>query len=278
MKVQLGLFSKIFTGDSVDSILENTQALGCNCLHINWKLLGMAAFPTELPPVEIKKLQQKLSHMRIQVASISCTYNMIHPNEEIRIAGRKGVEAAAAISHLLGYPLLSLCTGTLHPQDKWAYHPNNKSQEAWDTLCRELDILIDIAEAHKVKLGIEPEHSNVIYDAEAALSLLGAYEGAPLSIILDLANLVPSYPDQKAPYILKTYLPSLLPLTEIIHLKELTPSLTPTVPGKGILPLEELIQDSQQLGFKGGYICHGFSREELPFLKKWISRHFSPKK
>ncbi|MEM8900363.1 MAG: sugar phosphate isomerase/epimerase [Bacteroidota bacterium] len=179
MNQKLGLFSKMFSGESPNTILEKVCTHGFHQLHINWELMGHSPLPYYIQEEEVAALQRSLSERNMKVASISCTYNMIHPHRKELIAGRKGVEAAASVAYLLGKPLLSLCTGTLNTDDKWASHPENFSEKAWEAFCRELDILLEIAEKYEVRLGIEPEYTNVIHNTEKALKLLTTYEGAP---------------------------------------------------------------------------------------------------
>lgn len=277
MNQKLGLFSKIFSGESTDTILGEVSKHGFHHLHINWGILAHPPLPDYVAEEEVAALQKRLTERNMKVVSVSCTYNMIHPDEEIRIAGRKVVEATAKSAHLLGNPLLSLCTGTFNPHDKWAYHPDNDSPKAWEMFCRELDILLEIAERYKVCLGIEPEYANVIHHSEKAVRLLTTYEGAPLRIIFDLANLVPSGTSEEASEVIQADIPKLFPYTEIVHVKDRTLGGIPTVPGNGFLPLAEYVKQWQALDFQESYIFHGFEKEALSDLKKWIPDHFQPK-
>ena len=277
MMQKIGVFSKMFSGESTDSILTEVSERGFHHLHINWELLGHSPLPGYISEEEVAALQKSLAARHMKVASISCTYNMIHPDTQQRTAGRKGVEAAARVAHLLEKPLLSLCTGTLNPRDKWAYHPDNDSPKAWEAFCKELDILLRTAEKYDVQLGIEPEYANVIHNTEKTLRLLAAYKGAPLKIIFDLANLVPTNKAKEAAEVMRTDIPKLFPFTEIAHIKDKTPVGTPTVPGKGMLPLAEYLKCWQALDFQGAYLFHGFKKEALPDLTKWISHHLPPK-
>ncbi|MEM7514549.1 MAG: TIM barrel protein, partial [Bacteroidota bacterium] len=161
--------------------------------------------------------------------------------------------------------------------DKWASHPDNDSPKAWEAFCRELDILLEIAERYEVRLGIEPEYANVIHHTEKAVRLLATYEGAPLRIIFDLANLVPSGTSEEASEVIEADIRKLFPYTEIVHVKDKTSGEIPTVPGNGFLPLADYVKRWQALDFQGAYIFHGFEKEALSDLKKWIPYHFPPK-
>jgi len=87
--------------------------------------------------------------------------------------------------------LLTLCTGTRHPADMWAYHPENQSPEAWNDMVDALRQVCRIASGYGLRTAIEPETANVVCDARAAERVfeeLGPDAGS-LSIILDAANL-----------------------------------------------------------------------------------------
>ena len=99
---------------------------------------------------------------------------------------RLGVLAAHAAD--LGTDLLTLCTGTRNPDNMWRDHPQNSSPEAWSDLLTAMEQALAHAEGQNVRLGIEPEVSNVVSSPHKARDLLNTMRSDRLTIVMDGAN------------------------------------------------------------------------------------------
>ena len=93
----------------------------------------------------------------ISIAAVSGTYNMIHPNKQVRRDGMARLAVLAEACATMGTRLITLCTGTRDSEDQWRGHPDNSSLEAWSDLRTEMEAAIEIAERFDIFLGIEPE-------------------------------------------------------------------------------------------------------------------------
>lgn len=127
----------------------------------------------------------------LDIPSVSATYNVIHPDRELR--AQQTAQAVRLITHAaeLGADVVTLCTGTRDPQNMWRAHPDNQTAQAWTDLRATLDVLLDAARDAGVQLGVEPEFANVVADAPTAARLLEQLGvDAPIGIILDPANLL----------------------------------------------------------------------------------------
>ena len=71
-------------------------------------------------------------------------------------------EAAAQ----LRIPQVTLCTGTRDRENMWQTHPDNRSHQAWADLLETMERALGIASQAGVTLAIEPEHANVVSDAD----------------------------------------------------------------------------------------------------------------
>jgi len=128
------------------------------------------------------------------------TFNLIDPTA-LKMGLSRLPELAKA-AHAIGCDLLTLCTGTRHPKDMWAYHPDNQLPDAWHDMIQALRQVSRIAGRYGVRLAIEPETANVVCDAQAAeraLLELGE-DGDVFSIILDAANLYRPPSDPRKDY------------------------------------------------------------------------------
>ena len=123
------------------------------------------------------------------IAAISGTYNMIHPDAAIRADGLARLATLIRAAPLMGVPLVTLCTGTRHPTDQWAHHPDNAGPAAWHDLIVEMVKAVSLAEACGVDLGIEPELANVVSSPKLARRLIDSIGSPRIRIVLDPANL-----------------------------------------------------------------------------------------
>jgi sugar phosphate isomerase/epimerase len=122
---------------------------------------------------------------------VSATYNVVHPDKELR--RRQTAAAVGLIARVpaLGADVVTICTGTRHPDDIWRGHPENAREDAWSELRATLEVLLAAAAAAGVRLGVEPEPGNVVRDARSAARLLDELgPDAPIGIVFDPANLL----------------------------------------------------------------------------------------
>lgn len=125
----------------------------------------------------------------VRICAVSTTFNLIQPSA--LEAGLSRLPALAKAALAVDCDLLTLCTGTMHPADMWAYHPENRSPKAWNDMVDALRQVCRIASRYGLRTAIEPETAKVVCDAQAAERVFEELgPGAcSLSIVLDAANL-----------------------------------------------------------------------------------------
>jgi sugar phosphate isomerase/epimerase len=127
----------------------------------------------------------------VGIPSVSVTYNVIHPEAELRAVQTSQADRLIGLVPILGAEVVTLCSGTRGPDNMWRAHPGNLADDAWTDLRRTLDELLAAAGEAGVRLGIEPEPGNVVRDANRAARLLDELgHDAPIGIVLDPANLL----------------------------------------------------------------------------------------
>ena len=72
------------------------------------------------------------------------------------------LEVLAAACRWLDTRIITLCTGTLDPDDMWKWHPENVRESTWDAWSRSMREAVKIADRHEVTLAFEPEINNVV--------------------------------------------------------------------------------------------------------------------
>ncbi|MEM9574597.1 MAG: TIM barrel protein, partial [Pseudomonadota bacterium] len=192
--MQVGVFAKTFAGSDPDQVLAACQKAGFKTVQYNMSCSGLASLPSSIPPNVAHAVMIAAGNHGIEIAAVSATYNMVDANLKRRETERRSFEAIAKIAGLMGADLLTVCSGSMHPTDKWQYHPSNDDPKSWIDMCKEFELLLELAEQYNVFIGVEPEQANVVNSAQMARRLLDEFSGSRIRIVLDPANIVEDQP------------------------------------------------------------------------------------
>jgi sugar phosphate isomerase/epimerase len=188
---RLGIFARTFRRDTPEAVAAAVAAAGFAMAHWSFAAIGRPALAEGIERETFGRVRAGFDRLGIVIPSVSVTYNLVHPDRDLR--RRQTASAVELIARVpsLGADVATLCSGTREPADMWRGHPQNAGPEAWSDLRDTLDVLLDAAARAGVRLGIEPEPGNVVRDAVAAARLLDELgPGAPIGIIFDPANLL----------------------------------------------------------------------------------------
>jgi sugar phosphate isomerase/epimerase len=188
--LELGIFAKTYRRASVDEVFDAIAGCGLSCTQWNWSCVpGLSSLPESVPAEITRSVYREAARSRVSICAISATFNLIEP-ASFKMGLSRLPELAKA-ANAIGCNLLTLCTGTRHPTNMWAYHAGNQLPDAWNDMIDGLRQVSRVASRYGIRLAIEPETANVVCNAQAAeraLLELGE-DGQNLSIILDAANL-----------------------------------------------------------------------------------------
>ena len=146
--------------------------------------------------------------------------------------------------------MITLCTGTRDPHDKWKSHPGNAGAEAWRAFRAELDLLLRDADTYDLILGIEPEKSNVVSSAVVARRLVDELKSDRVKIVFDAANLAEG---ADLAYDL------LCEFTGMIHAQ-----------GPDLNDFSPLLERLVRSGFAGPVIAHGVDESDAPAVASFL--------
>ncbi|QWF83518.1 sugar phosphate isomerase/epimerase family protein [Amycolatopsis sp. CA-230715] len=181
----LGVFSRTWPPMNASDLAHTVSDSGFGQVHFNLASAGL----NQLDAPGATAVRAAFDQAAVAITSMSATYNMIDPDPDRR--HRSTAEAVALIHQApsLGVRMISLCTGSRHPTDKWAWHPDNASPRAYSDLLATMRQLVPAAREAGVRLGVEPDPGNVIDSAGAARRLLRDVDGT-VGVILDPGNLI----------------------------------------------------------------------------------------
>jgi sugar phosphate isomerase/epimerase len=262
--MQLGIFAKTFTGTSPGPVLAAVRAAGFSAAQYNMACSGLNALPDRIPPDAAEAVAKAAAAQGLNIAAVSATYNMAHPDPAARASGRAALAAIAAAAPAMGTRLLTLCTGSRDALDQWRHHPDNQSQAAWSDMRAECEALLAIAEEHDLLLGIEPELGNVVNSASAAARLLREAGSPRLRIVFDPANLFERAAASEQRHIFDAALDMLGGAVSLAHAKDRTADGGFAAAGLGVIDWAHYLGALKRIGFDGALIVHGLTAQEAP--------------
>jgi sugar phosphate isomerase/epimerase len=241
-------------------------------VQFNFACAGLPGLPEAIPDGLVERIRHAADEHRIAIGAISGTFNMIHPNAQLRREGLRKLEVVAGACAQLGARVVTLCTGTRDAENMWRGHPDNGSPEAWRDLRVSLTKALTIANKHDLVLGIEPETSNVIDSASKARRLLDEMKSPRLKIIMDAANLFHPGDLPRQREILESAFELLGGDLVLAHAKELASDghSAGLAVGSGVLDWELYIELLGRAKFGGPLILHGFEEADAAASVRFI--------
>lgn len=270
--MRLGIFAKSFAGNQPGAVMAATRAAGYGVVQYNMACSSLPSMPEAIPEGVAEAVQTAARDHDLEIAAVSATYNMIHPDPARRWRGHDSLEVIAGAAHRMGTRLLTLCTGTRDPDDQWRAHPDNASPQAWRDLITSLETALDIAERHDIDLGIEPELGNVIASAAKARSLIDEMASPRLKIILDPANLFETAAPAEQRRLISEAVDLLADRIVMAHAKDRDTAGGFATAGKGVLDYDHYLACLVRIGFDGPLVTHGLAADEAAEVAAFLGR------
>jgi sugar phosphate isomerase/epimerase len=272
--MKLGIFAKTFHGATPLAVLSAARDAGYQAVQYNMTCSGLAALPLEIAGDVAEAVAAASEETRVEIAAVSATYNMIHPDAAVREKGRRGFQAIASMARRMGTSLLTVCSGTLDPEDQWRHHSDNASAAAWQEMCKEFSRLLTIAETYDVEIGVEPELNNVVCTADRARQLIDTLCSDRIRIVFDPANLVEIASPEERRRIIESAVDLLHGRIGLAHAKDRRPDGQFGAAGQGVIDFAHYLTALRRGGFSGVLIAHGFAASEASqaaaFLKSQL--------
>lgn len=269
--MKLGIFAKTFPGSTPSEALKQCFEAGYSVAHYNMVCSGMASMPLEISNADCKEVQSSALENNVEVVAVSATYNMIHPDPLVRVDGHNRLSVIAKAAGQMGLDLITLCTGTRHTEDQWAFHKDNDTPEAWRDLIASMEVAVSIAEEHNIDLGIEPEMDNVVSSAQKAKQLLDELGSKRLKIIFDPANLFEQATHQDQKDIVSRGIDLLAPDMVMAHAKDRLPDGRFGTAGKGVVDFDHYLRVLMSVGFDGPLVAHGLEAREAAEVATFLT-------
>ena len=274
-----GVFARTFARPSPEGAFDALVGYGLHETQFNMSVVGLPSMPDEIDPALAERVRVAAAERRIALVAVSGTFNMIHPDEEVRRDGLRRLGVLAGACDRLGTSTITLCTGTRDPEDMWRRHQDNARPEAWRDLLATMQEALETAEEHGVTLAFEPEAANVVDSAEKGRRLLDEMGSPRLKVVMDAANLFdatdPARRLSRSEEILEEAFELLGEDLLLAHAKDVKRSGEVVAVGKGDLDFDLYIQHLSEAGYDGSLVMHGLAEEEiegsLAFLRRKLA-------
>lgn len=270
----LGVFSKTYNARNLEEVCRGMRLDGLLWTQFNLQSAGLESLPQAVSDENLQLIQDTFARYSIRPVALSGTFNMIDPDEDARKNACAQFSLQCRIARELGIPIVTLCTGSRHPQSKWKWHEENHSAAAWSALMRSTETILKYAQINGVCLGVEPEVNNIICSPEKAREYLDAVGSERLRIVMDGANLFRVEQLAKMRETLQEAFVLLGRDIVLAHAKDITykKGMEFVAPGKGVLDYKTYFALLKQYSYKGPVIMHGLSEQQVPQSAQFLQR------
>lgn len=269
--MHLGIFAKTFPGDDPNTVLGAVADAGFTVAHYNMVCSGLSSLPDSIPSEISAAISIAADTNGIRLCGVSGTFNMIHPDPDVRRRGLASLDVIARAASAMGTDFITLCTGTRNTEDMWRGHPDNSSAAAWNDLRAAMESAVGIAESHDIRLGIEPELGNVVSSAALAKRLLDEVQSEHLRIVFDPANLFEAETRDVQRRIISESVDLLADRITIAHAKDRAPDGSFTTAGQGVLDYGHYLHELIGIEFSGPVVAHGLAASEASTVARFLA-------
>ncbi len=262
----LGIHIGTFQRPTLEAALDAVTEHGLSCVHFKMTSAGLESMPRQIDDSTCDRIRRAMQAKEISPATLSATFNMIHPDPRQKHDGLQRLDTLASAARRLDTSVLTLCTGTRDPGNMWQAHPDNLTPAAWGDLVDSMHEALEIAERHDVTLAIEPEVSNVVDSAQKARRLLDELRSPRLKIIIDGANLFHAGELADQHRILDEAFDLLAPDIVLAHAKDLDRDgeAGQIAAGSGLLDYGHYLGLLRKINFTGPLILHSLAESDVP--------------
>lgn len=276
--MQIGILLGTFRRPTLEARLDAVSACGLDCVQLNMNCVGLASMPDEIKPEVIARIRHAAAGRGIDIVSLDGTFNMSHPDAELRRMGVRRLGLLAAAGQRLGVSKIHVCTGTRDRGNMWRRHPDNDSPEAWRDMLACVRAAVDVAKPFGVTLGFEPEVNNVVDSAKKARRLMDEIGSPHLKVTMDAANLFHAGQLPHMSEVLDQAFALVGKDIVMAHAKDLSHDgdAGHEAAGHGKLDYDRYLSLLHAYRFTGPLLLHGLSEAQVPgcvaFLREKLAR------
>lgn len=275
--MRIGIFTRVFERATLAERLEAVREHGLDCVQFDLSCAGVPSMPDQINPALCDRIRNAFSTRGIAMSAVSGTFNMIHPDLQVRREGLRRLRELAQACERLGAGIITLCTGTRDPDSMWRRHPGNDASDAWADLLHAMEEALRLTEGTGVTLAFEPEVSNVVDSARKGRLLLDTLRSPRLKVVMDGANIFHTGELPHMRRILEEAIGLLGADIALAHAKDLNQDgeAGNLAAGAGLLDYPLYLSLMHQAGFTGPLILHGLIEAQSSHAIAFLRNHLT---
>jgi sugar phosphate isomerase/epimerase len=186
--MQLGIFTH-YLPYGVAETARRIRAYGFDTVQLNLEFADWR-FAADTERADCARVRDTFAHYGLSIAAIAAYVNPVARDAARRRANHDRLRAVFARARDLGSPYVATETGSYHPDDDWAPHPDNGTPAAFDDLVEAIAGLVEAARDAGAVLLVEPSVGNIVDTPAKAQALLNAVDSPALGLVADTANYI----------------------------------------------------------------------------------------
>lgn len=275
--MRIGVCTTDFARRGMDRLFSDIAELGFECAQFAFasideaecEVTGAIEIPEFIPEGLPGRIVKSARARGLSVAALNGTYNMAHPDADVRAEGAKRFLTLLEAASAMEVPFITICTGSRSLESLWKRHPDTGSAEAFFDMEENMALILPRAEKLGVTLLIETEAANTVSTPERARRLMDDMGSPNLKIVLDPANLF--LPGTARPENARGTLDDAFARFGgdilLAHGKDIRAGgdIDFCATGLGIVDFPYMLSRLKELGFAGDMVLHGiYDETDMP--------------
>ena len=138
-------------------LFEAAAGYGFTKMQFDFSSVCDEQMPETIERSLLQEIREAADRTGIEIVAVNGTFNMIHPDKQVRLDGLKRLETIARSCKTLGCSIITLCTGSRNVENMWSRHEDNDKPQAMEDLMGTMGKALEIARKYDLVLGIECE-------------------------------------------------------------------------------------------------------------------------
>ena len=230
----------------IDNVVSKLNELELDGVQlVAYKVLDDVPYtPDGMTEAKAYEINNALAHAHKQIVLIGAYFNPVHSNKDKVATCIEVFKSYLKYAKALGCDMVGSETGSYN-DDKWTYHPQNRTDEALMTVVETFQELADYAAEQGVNIAMEGAFGHVCYDVDRLKLAIDKINRPNVKVIFDLYNYLDISNVDSCYGILEKGLKTFGRQIEIFHIKDFTVvdgKLKQCAVGKGQLDFERILK------------------------------------
>lgn len=185
--ISVGIFNGYYPYTLSETIAK-IQKDGFSCVQLDLSFKDMDLSLDSLTQEKARHIRDAFRDANLPIVCISGYTNIIHPDPRKRAENIEGLKTLLKFARDLGSPYVISETGTYNTESDWVWDPKNGTEEAYETVCGELESLAKFAYEHGSMFLVENYVNNVIGSVDQLARLFSDVNHPGLGLLMDPTN------------------------------------------------------------------------------------------